>query len=957
MGWIFGGEEMNLFELSAKLGLDSSEYEAGISNAHSGLDTLEGAIKAFVAGYAVKKLVGLAKDAVTVGMQFDSAMSQVAATMGVTVDQIGELREFAKDMGATTAFSATQAAEALNYMALAGYDAEKSMKMLPTVLNLAAAGGFDLARASDMVTDAQSALGLSIEDTTVMVNQMAQTAARSNTNVEQLGDAMLTLGATGKFMAGGTDRLQTVLGLLADNGIKGSEAGTKLRNMLLKLSSPTKEGADLIERLGLEIFDAEGNMRDMQDIMLGLNEAMSTMTQEERMKALAELFNSRDLAAVNALLGTSKERWDELGTSIASAQGSAEKMANTQLGNLSGDITLLKSAAEGARIEFAEGITPSLRNVVKIITNALSRPRTQKYLKEVGEKIGNVVKIITEKALVVIPKLIDIGKDLWRSLKDNAVAIGAVVLAIKAIHSPIRTAITAVGLLIGAFGLMRASVVDVDEELANLSDSERELVENARNAASKFSEAREAFGEAFANIDTEMADVQSAWETLHGLVDENGKIAEGHEEEVQNLLEVINGALGTQYEINDGMITQYQEMVDTVDELIEKQWAQKLLEARSESYMLAKSQLEDAQKRLGIAKLEYEEKKKTLDEVRANKEALEETMRLQEATKKGYEDQLALLDEGTDAYEEMAAKINGVQIEYNKNASELKELEKSLRAATDAAGMQGDAMLGASAEVNALIAEIGRYDEAYSEFMRGNYAETKEILESDIAYRWKHVKKGQELTKEELEQLKRDYAIMYAVYKDYWAKLEAGQAGYNEKALEQLRQQMLDLGAILDDQLNIVNDKGKSIGENIGEGIISGIQSTQDRVNSTSSGLVNGALHAMTVTAQIASPSKRGRAIGKNIGGSVGIGMEDSYDSVIRSADDLSEGIFDALDTKPTQSYVKSGNGNGWGEMLSVLRDIRDNIGNEIVMQDGTLVGWMDKQLGKLAARKVRGTV
>lgn len=947
---------MNLFELSAKLSLDSNEYESGLQTAADTVNKFQkAAVVAF--GAASAAFIAFAKDAVATGAEFDTKMSQVAATMGLTVDQIGELRDFAQEMGAKTVFSATQAAEALNYMALAGYDTEKSMSMLPTVLNLAAAGDMELARASDMVTDAQSALGLTMEQTTAMVDQMAKTASKSNTSVTQLGDAMLTIGGTAKFMAGGTDRLQTVLGLMADNGIKGSEAGTHLRNMLLKLSAPTDAGAQKIEELGLQIFDAEGKMRDMQDIILDLGEAMSSMTEAEKVTTISELFNARDLSAVNALLGTSRERWEELGAAVADASGSAEKMAETQLDNLNGDITLMKSALEGVKIQFSDGITPAIRNVVKLITNVLSRPKTQKYLKEVGERLGNVIKTITEKALVVIPKLIDVGKDLWRSLKDNAVAIGAVVLAIKAIHSPISTAVTAVGLLIGAFGLMRASVVDVDEELANLSDSERELVENARDAASKFSEAREAFGEAFANIDTEMTNVQSAWETLHGLVDENGKIAEGHEEEVQNLLEVINGALGTQYEINDGMITQYQEMIDSVDELIEKQWAQKLLEARSESYMLAKSQLEDAQKRLGIAKLEYEEKKKTLDEVRANKEALEETMRLQEATKRGYEDQLALLDEGTDAYEEMAAKINGVQIEYNKNASELKELEKNLRAATDAAGMQGDAMLGANAQVNALIAEIGRYDEAYSEFMKGNYAETKEILESDIAYRWKHVKKGQELTKDELEQLKRDYAIMYAVYKDYWAKLEAGQAGYNEEELGRLRQQMLDLGAILDDQLNIVNDKGKSIGENIGEGIISGIQSTQDRVNSTSSGLVNGAFHAMTVTAQIASPSKRGRAIGKNIGGSVGIGMEDSYDSVIRSADDLSEGIFDALDTKPTQSYVKSGNGNGWGEMLSVLRDIRDNIGNEIVMQDGTLVGWMDKQLGKLAARKVRGTV
>ena len=134
-----------------------------------------------------------------------------------------QLRSFAMEMGATTAFSATEASNALNYMALAGYDAETSMAMLPNVLNLAAAGGIDLASASDMVTDAQSALGLTLDETSVMVDQMAMAASKSNTSVAQLGEAFLTVGGTAKNLAGGTTELSTMLGVLADNGIKGSE--------------------------------------------------------------------------------------------------------------------------------------------------------------------------------------------------------------------------------------------------------------------------------------------------------------------------------------------------------------------------------------------------------------------------------------------------------------------------------------------------------------------------------------------------------------------------------------------------------------------------------------------------------------------------------------------------------------------------------------------------------------
>ena len=222
------------------------------------------AATAFIA--ATTAVVSFGKASVEVGQAFDTAMSQVAATMGLTVDQISDLRQAALDAGSTTAFTATQAAEALNYMALAGYDAETSMAQLPNVLNLAAAGSIELAYASDMITDSQSALGLTLDQTNVLVDQMAKTASKSNTSVQQLGEAILTVGGTAKYMKGGTEEINTVLGILADNGIKGSEAGTHLRNMLLSLSAPTADAAKTLEQLGVEIFDAEGNMRGFAEI-------------------------------------------------------------------------------------------------------------------------------------------------------------------------------------------------------------------------------------------------------------------------------------------------------------------------------------------------------------------------------------------------------------------------------------------------------------------------------------------------------------------------------------------------------------------------------------------------------------------------------------------------------------------------------------------------------------------
>ena len=370
---------MDLFNLVAKLSLDSSEYEAGLTNAQTRGQRLGSAVKtgmkvaagAIAAGTAA--VGAFAKEALKVGAGFDSAMSQVAATMGTTVGEIGELRTFAMEMGATTAFSATQAAEALNYMALAGYDAETSMRMLPNVLNLAAAGGMELATASDMVTDASSALGLSLDETETLIDQMARTSSKTNTSVAQLGEAILTVGGTAKGLSGDTEELNAVLGILADNGIKGSEAGTKLRNIMLALNPTTEDAAAAFEKLGIQAYDSNGELRSLDSIFGEMSAKLDGMTDQEKQEIISKIFNKADIAAVNALLDTNSERWDEVYSSIEDASGAAEAMANTQLDNLAGDVTLLKSAFEGVKIAVSDQLTPVIRDFVQFGSESFSR--------------------------------------------------------------------------------------------------------------------------------------------------------------------------------------------------------------------------------------------------------------------------------------------------------------------------------------------------------------------------------------------------------------------------------------------------------------------------------------------------------------------------------------------------------------------------------------------------------
>ena len=451
---------MNVFELFAKLSLDSSEYDQALDRAKAGAQTLNkgletaakvGATAVAAAGGAV---VAFGASAVKAGSQFDSSMSQVAATMGTTVDNIQNLRDFAMEMGSSTAFSASQAADALNYMALAGYDADKSMSMLPSVLNLAAAGGIELAYASDMVTDASSALGLSEKETAAMIDQMAKASSKSNTSVSQLGEAMLTIGATARSVKGGTVELSTLLGVLADNGIKGSEGGTKLRNMIMSLQNPTKDGAAALEQLGVEIYDSTGNMRSMIDILADFQGGMADLDQASKDSLINDIFNKQDAAAVNALIGTTTQHFKALSIEIQNSGGAAEAMAETQLDNLTGDMTLFKSALEGAQIALSDALTPALREVVEQGTNGLGKLTEKFQSAEFAEKMGE----IGEKLGVIAEKVVDFLINLdWDSVLDGIVsAISAIAEVLMFVIDHLDVIVPIVKVLIGLLIALKA---------------------------------------------------------------------------------------------------------------------------------------------------------------------------------------------------------------------------------------------------------------------------------------------------------------------------------------------------------------------------------------------------------------------------------------------------------------------------------------------------------------------
>ena len=413
-------------------------------------------------------VTALGTASVTTAANFESSMSQVQATMGITKDAMSTvngqsvntmdtLSKLAKKMGAETAFSASECAEALNYLALAGYDTEQMCNTLPTVLNLAAAGDIALADASDMVTDAMSALGMGVDEAETMVDQMAKTASTTNTSVAQLGEGILTIGATAKSIKGGTAELNTALGILANNGIKGAEGGTHLRNIILSLQNPTDKAATQMEALGISVYDSEGNMRSMNDILGDLNKSMDGMTSAEKSNIIGTIFNKTDLSSVNALLANTGSTWDDLQQKITASGGAAQQMADTQLDNLQGQITILKSALEGLAISFGELLMPAIKQIVGWVQKFVD------WLNGLSEGTKKTVVTIALLAAALGPVLIVIGKVISAvgTIMTIVPKIAGVINTVKGAFAALNTTMLAnpIVLIIAAIAALVAAFI------------------------------------------------------------------------------------------------------------------------------------------------------------------------------------------------------------------------------------------------------------------------------------------------------------------------------------------------------------------------------------------------------------------------------------------------------------------------------------------------------------------
>lgn len=306
------------------------------------------------------------------GASFESQMSTVQAISQASESEMARLKALAKQMGIETKFSATEAGQGLEYMAMAGWDVDSMLAGLPGIMNLAAASEEDLGQVSDIVTDAMTAFNLEASRSAEFADVLAQASARSNTDVAMMGQTFKYVAPVAGALGFSIQDTATAIGLMANAGIKGEQAGTSLRAIFSRIVKPTAEVASAMERIGLSVTNSDGSMRSLDEILRDLRAGFSGLSESERASTAASLAGQEAMSGMLALINASGEDYEKLSDSIYHAKGAAEEMAGVRMDNLKGDVTLLKSSAEGAGIAIYEGLSEPFREGVQTGTEWLN---------------------------------------------------------------------------------------------------------------------------------------------------------------------------------------------------------------------------------------------------------------------------------------------------------------------------------------------------------------------------------------------------------------------------------------------------------------------------------------------------------------------------------------------------------------------------------------------------------
>lgn len=633
---------------------DVKSYKDAVGDLKSAMkdvsDDLSGLAK--LAGGAVTAIgtaaVGGVKSVVEVGSSFEKSMSRVEAISGASADDLEKLKNAAKEMGATTSKTASESADALSYMALAGWKTEDMLTGLEPILRASEAGEMDLATCSDLVTDSMSAMGVETKDLAHYLDVVSAAQSNSNTNMQQLLEAFVECGGSAHNFGLNVEDLSTVLGVMANRGVKGTEAGTALNSIFVNMLGSTKRTAEAMDTLGLSLYDSKGNMKDVTEVLKEMGGALESATDEQRNNLEAMLGGKTQITALQAMVNGLNGEYDDLSETLYNCDGALLKTAETMQDNLTGDMTILSSGLEALGNEVYEYLEEPLRNAVQTatkeisgLTESVTNGQLSETISRLAESFGKLIektaKFAADKGIPALINTLDwisqngdaiisaiegMGaawatwkianmathvQTLIKAIKDfkaaQDAATAAQIAANEAAMANVYAAVAAavVGLT-AALAKLAASWIDEGRENLKAKNQLDETTQSLRDQAAAIEEKNEAYNSQASEAEKTAEKERALWEEIQSLVDEEGN-ATDESGRLGDAINELNTLAGTNIQLTNGQIQGYKDLKGSMDDIIKAQERQAKLSYLENDYGEALINIDDVTKQYEQANL------------------------------------------------------------------------------------------------------------------------------------------------------------------------------------------------------------------------------------------------------------------------------------------------------------------------------------------------------------------
>lgn len=854
---------VNMGTAIAYLELDTSKFTKGFVSARSDLQQfnnssasistrMTGLSNAMVAvGSTLTKSVSvplatIGAMALKTTADFDAGMSEVKAISGATGTEFKQLETKAIQMGAKTKYSATEAASAFKYMAMAGWDTNDMLSGISGVMNLAAASGEDLATTSDIVTDALTAFGLSAKDSSHFADILAQASSRSNTNVGLMGETFKYVAPVAGALGYSAEDCAVAIGLMANSGIKASQAGTALRSLFTRLAKPTDTVAAAMEKYNITLTDANGNMKPLSTLMSEMRDRFSGLSEAQKANLAATLAGQEGMSGLLAIVNSSDDDFKNLTDSINNADGASERMAKTMQDNLKGSFTIFKSTVESAAISIGKKLTPEVRKFVDTGTNLVKKFNDMSDAEKTNVvnigKMATVIPLATLAGGKLLGSMLNLGKGIVKFNGEMSLLVQAIGLyrqgEIKAalatgewfsslsslgtgimsfVTNPAGAAVIGVAALTVALIANTREMENYKKAGSKMSEEEQMLIDRTKELKQAYDESNKSKLDAIKSANDESTAQQTLWEKLQGTVDANGRVLAGKEAYAQFIAGELSDSLGKEISIVDGQVQEYDKLKNTIQQVIEKKRAEAVQSAMQEQYG-------EALKKQSEATLLYNE---NLGKVMATKQKLKKAEA--EATK--------ALDDYTSHLELGTGKANPYYNAMLQAQGKVEGLNEKVKQQTKAIDDSREAMEGYNQTV-------ANYEGLSSALIEGDAQKISDAL-LKIQYSFQTANTATRASLEEQAQ------TLNEKYEQMKQALADGATGVTEESVAQIKalsdQANKELEAKLEQDKNTLKTKFQQVGIEAPQSLIDSLASKSDTVQQTTMNILTNMANGVSI--------------------------------------------------------------------------------------------------------------